>query len=102
MAPESLKVLVLDYAWQYLPGGNHIEIHGTVVNGEEKPLQGVMLSLRLHDQAGRPLAYAETYVAPTYLAPGAKGTFSVMALIERKKGVTHTRLISNAQTRTAY
>jgi hypothetical protein len=102
MAPGSLKVAVLDYTWNYLPGNNHVQIQGTVVNGEDGPLQGVILGLVLHDQNGTPVAYGETYVNPTYLVPSAKGTFSVMALINRQKGVTHTRLVTNAQVRSYY
>ncbi|MDR2405456.1 MAG: DUF3426 domain-containing protein [Deltaproteobacteria bacterium] len=102
MSPHSLKVPVMDYGWTYLPGNNHISIQGTVVNGEERPLQGVILSLTLYDQNGSPIAYGETYVSPSYLTPGAKGTFSVMSLVSRQKGVTHTRLITNAQTRSIY
>jgi hypothetical protein len=102
LAPGSLRIPVLEYSWHYLPGNDHIQLQGTVVNGEERPVQSVIIAVVLHDQDGAPIAYGETYVAPSYLVPGAKGTFSILALIKRKKGVTYTRLISNAQSQTRY
>lgn len=102
MSPQSLKIPVIDYSWTYLAGNNHIQIQGTVLNGEERPVQGVIIAIHLYDQDGRPIAYGDTYVSPSYLVPGAKGTFSLMAMVSRQKGVTHTRLISNAQVSSNY
>ncbi|MDR2339738.1 MAG: FxLYD domain-containing protein [Deltaproteobacteria bacterium] len=101
MDPASLKIPVIDYSWAYLAGGNHVQIQGTVVNGTGQPVQSVIIALLLYDETGKPIARGDTYVTPSYLIPGAKGTFSVMALINRQ-GVTHTRLISNAQTTSVY
>jgi hypothetical protein len=101
MAPQSLKIPVTDFRWSYLPGNNHVQIQGTVINGEGRPVQGVIIALVLYDQNGVPVAVGDTYVSPTYLVAGGEGSFSVMALTSSKR-MTHARLISNAQTRASY
>ncbi|MDR1297145.1 MAG: FxLYD domain-containing protein [Deltaproteobacteria bacterium] len=95
--PGSLPVDVMEYSWEYLNGNTHVKISGTVANSSPGPIQGVNLYATLYDQGGTAIAYGETYVAPTYLAPGARGTFEFVALIKKPSGVTATRLVTVAR-----
>lgn len=89
----SLDIEVTDYSWRYLHGGSHISVSGTVVNNSSGPLHGVILACTLHDENGNPIAYGESYVAPTYLKPGGTGTFDFVAMSKRLSGIKATRLI---------
>jgi hypothetical protein len=96
-APGSLPLNVLDYRWQYINGNTHVKISGTVINSSMSPIQGAVLQATLYDQTGTPVAYGETYVAPTYLASGARGTFDFAAIVKKSKGITATRLVTFAR-----
>ncbi|MDR1166044.1 MAG: FxLYD domain-containing protein [Deltaproteobacteria bacterium] len=99
LLPGSLNVPVVEYSWSYLASKSHARVRGTVINDTGGPLQSVRLVATLHDQKGTPIAYGESFIAPTYLPPGGKGTFEFMALIKRDSGVTSTRLTVSSQTR---
>jgi hypothetical protein len=100
--PGSLKVDVTDYSWSYLTGNTHIRVSGNVVNNSGVPIQGVSLYATLHDQNGAPIAFGESYVAPTYLNPGATGTFEFTALAKRERGLKATRLVTIARPLAGY
>ena len=100
--PGSILVECTGYDWEYVSSGTHVIIRGTVVNNTGKPVQGVTLQALLHDQDGRPMAFGETYVAPTYLPAGGTGSFEFVALAKRSRGVTATRLVTVARLLSVY
>jgi hypothetical protein len=100
--PGSLLVEVTGYGWEYIGSGSHVRIHGNVVNNTGRPIQGVIIQALLHDQEGRPMAFGETYVAPTYLPAGGSGSFDFVALAKRSSGVTATRLVTVARLLASY
>jgi hypothetical protein len=102
LGPGSLQTPVVDFTWAYTPGNSHIQVAGTIINESGRPLQGILLTGVLYDQTGNPIAYGTSFVTPTYLPPGEKGTFSLTALVKREKGVTHTRLIVSTRTTSPY
>jgi hypothetical protein len=100
--PGSLPVDVTSYNWSFLSGNTHIRIAGSVVNNSGAPIQQVTLLCTLYDQNGNPLAYGETFVVPTYLPVGGTGTFEVIALTRKERGVKATRLITVARVLSGY
>lgn len=97
-APGSLEFDVMEYSWTYLNNGAHIRIRGTVRNTSAKTAQSVTLLGALYDQNGRLVASGTSYVAPTYLKPGAVGEFEITGVARRDSGVRNTRLVSNCQS----
>jgi hypothetical protein len=100
--PGSLPVDVLDYTWSYISNNTGVRISGTVINSSGKPIQGVNLLCVLYDQKGNPIASGDTFVAPTYLKPGARGTFDLLANIKKTSGLTATRLVTVARPLSGY
>ncbi|MDR1546418.1 MAG: hypothetical protein LBU12_06865 [Deltaproteobacteria bacterium] len=100
--PGSLAVDVTDYAWAFLNDGAHIRITADVVNNTGGPIQSVIMRGVIHDQKGTPFAWGESYVSPTYLPPGGKGTIEIVAMSKKGRGVTSTRLITTAQRSSVY
>ncbi|MDR2140873.1 MAG: FxLYD domain-containing protein [Deltaproteobacteria bacterium] len=96
LAPGSLRVEVVAYQWALINGGTHIKVLGTVVNNTGQRLHSVTLMGTLHDQNGKPIAFGSSYIYPSYLAPGAKGTFEFVGLTKKEKGIKHTRLVTNS------
>jgi hypothetical protein len=97
MGPGSMRIEVTDYSWSYLNGNTHVNIIGTVVNNTGSPVQGVTLIATLYDHSGKPVAYGETYIRPSYLNTGATGTFDFVALVTKSSGIKATRLITIAR-----
>ncbi|MDR1486395.1 MAG: FxLYD domain-containing protein [Deltaproteobacteria bacterium] len=100
--PGSLPIDVIDYSWSFTNSNTHIRIAGTVVNNSPVPMQQITLLCTLYDQNGNPIAYGETYVVPTYLPVGGKGTFEFVALTKKERGIKATRLITVARTLSSY
>lgn len=97
-APGSLGLDVLEYSWTFLNDGAHIRVRGTVRNNSGAPFQSVTLHAMLYDQKERLLARGSSYIAPTYLKPGAVGDFEFVTVASRDSGIRNTRLVSNCQT----
>jgi hypothetical protein len=95
-APGSLNILVLDYSWGFLNDGDHARVVATVINATGAPVQGVVVRGVLHDQNGTPFAWGTSYVTPTYLPAGGRGTIELTGLSKKSRGVTSTRLIISA------
>lgn len=95
--PNSLPVEVLSYHWEYTNGNTHVRISGTVINNSDQNIHGVSLLATLYDQNGSPTAFGETYVTPTFLKPGAIGSFDFVATIKRASGLKATRLVTVAK-----
>lgn len=100
LAPGSLYLPVIDYQFAYLGSNTHVRVTGTVYNGTGAPVQGARLMGTVYDQDGNPIAFGDSFIAPSYLAPEAKGTFEFVGLVKREKGVTHTRLVVSIRTST--
>ncbi|UQZ91035.1 hypothetical protein C4J81_18150 [Deltaproteobacteria bacterium Smac51] len=97
-APGSLDFDVIDYRWSYFNDGAHIRIKGTARNNSTAAYQSVTLQGVLYDQKGRLVAHGTSYLAPTYLKPGATGDFEIVGIAARRSGVTNTRLVTNCRT----
>jgi hypothetical protein len=102
IAPGSLRVEVTTYGWEFWGQQTHIRVFGEVVNNTGQPLQSVTISGILHDKRGRPVAFGDSRVAPSYLPPGGTGTFEFTGLAKRTTGISPTRLVTTARTISYY
>ena len=102
LAPGSLQVEVTSFNWEVYSSGTHIRVYGEAVNNSGRPLQGVTLAAVLYDKTGRPIAFGDSYVAPSYLPAGGTGTFEFVALTKRSKNIGPARLVTNSRTLSAY
>jgi hypothetical protein len=95
LSPASLKAPVVDFKWNYPSGDSHVRVTGTLVNITGGPLHGARVKGILYDQTGESIASGDSFVNPSYLANGSKGTFEFVAMVKKKQAeVTHTRLVS--------
>jgi hypothetical protein len=101
-APGSLQVDVAYYRWALSSSKTQIKIYGEVVNNSGAPIHGVILSATLFNSEGKALASGESYVAPTYLPAGGKGTFEFIALTKRPSNIGATKLVTSARPLSAY
>ena len=94
--PEGLAVDVVDFEWAYYNNGSHIKAAGVVRNNTGQTQQAVTIIATLFDEKGEAVIQGRSFVTPTFLAPGAEGTFEVMGLPRRTKGIQFIRLHTRA------
>lgn len=97
--PESMAVDVVDFGWNYFNDGYHLRVQGVARNNTGEPIQAVTIICLLYDEAGRPVGRGEAFLAPTYLADGAEGTFEIVTMPSRTKGIQYIRLVTRAYIR---
>ncbi|MDR2455358.1 MAG: hypothetical protein LBE49_02020 [Deltaproteobacteria bacterium] len=102
IVPGSLKVEVTTYGIELRNSKSHIRIFGEVVNNTGAPIQGVTLNGTLHDSRGQPVAFGSSFVAPSYLPAGGKGTFEFVGLLKRSSHLEATRLVTLSKQLSAY
>ena len=72
---QGLDLKILSFSWRYLKPTDQIKVTGRVENLTRESLQGCRIIVNAFDQYNYPLGQAETYLNPTYLAPGSKARF---------------------------
>jgi len=97
MAEGSLEIPVTDFEWAYFYGGTHIKINGAVRNNSGQAQQALTLYVDVFDERGEHLGRASSFLAPTYLPPGAEGAFEITVMPMRNKKVTYLRLVTSAR-----
>ncbi|MDR1657923.1 MAG: FxLYD domain-containing protein [Deltaproteobacteria bacterium] len=100
--PGSLLIEVVDYQAVPFASETYVQLTGIVVNNTGAGIQGVILTMTLHDSQGQPVAIAETYVAPTYLPANGQGRFEVVAMLKKTRNMAATRLVTVARRMSSY
>ncbi|MBU2547108.1 MAG: hypothetical protein KKB20_01735 [Proteobacteria bacterium] len=76
-ADGGLLLEFIDFNWRYLARTDQIRIDGRARNLTGKAIQGCRILANAVDQFDFPLGFSESYLEPTYLAPGAIGRFDL-------------------------
>ena len=93
----SLMVDVVDFTWGYRNEGAHLVISGEVINNSNKPQQALTLYAQVYDEAGGFVGSGQSYLVPTYLPIGAKGTFEFTLMPMRTEGIQFLKLVTTAR-----
>ena len=72
---EKLDLVLSEFTWRYFRPLNQIKLVGQVENIGPEGLQGIRIIIEAFDQFDDPLGKSESFLIPTYIAPGQLARF---------------------------
>ena len=89
---------VVDFNWVYKNDGSHMVVSGEVINNSDKPQQALTIFVEVYDEGGSYVGSGRSYLTPTYLPVGSKGSFEFTLLPIRTEGIKFLKIITNTRT----